>query len=49
MSIIEPGYFMTGIIDIERLTQGLHSRFSMADKEVQQFYGTSYRDESKTL
>ena len=45
--IIEPGYFMTGIVDVDRIAKDLNTRFAAADPEVKEYYGETYKDNSK--
>lgn len=43
--ILEPGYFRTSIVNEEILVKDLQSQFEAAPKEVQTYYGESFRDE----
>lgn len=43
--IIEPGYFRTSIVNVERCVQDIRDSFERAPSEVQQYYGTSFRED----
>ncbi|XP_033729192.1 retinol dehydrogenase 7-like [Pecten maximus] len=43
--IIEPGFFNTGIVDLDRFGRSMRSSFQAMDDERKEFYGEHYVDE----
>ncbi|XP_052248577.1 retinol dehydrogenase 7-like, partial [Dreissena polymorpha] len=45
--IIEPGYFQTGIVSEERMRKDIETRFQKCDKELQEYYGETFKLETQ--
>ncbi|KAK6166794.1 hypothetical protein SNE40_023414 [Patella caerulea] len=49
VSILEPGYFNTEIINTQKLHERFQDTFKQGDSKFQEYYGQEYIDQTKTL
>ncbi len=45
--ILEPGYFMTNLLDMDTIERSLRNSYSQTDQKVQEYYGNDFVDEGE--